>query len=316
VYTLLIDRLSPNERALVDQWRRNWLQPPDSTTMIYSGCNLLLMPEMAATKILEGIPIFGAPELCCGEPFYRMGYWDAARAVVRHMQAVFRRMPIKKLIFPCMACLHCFRHVYRDVFDVKFDFEMISMEEWILDLMDCGKLAVKPLGLRAVVHDNCWPRASGDFYFDLIRNLLERLGVTVVEPKHTREDALCCGMCALAARYRLGDAVRPAKRRLREFEEADADVAVNYCGGCDWLFAAVRRLGLSRRAKPIYHLLDLVRMAIGEPPCRKSLALGKSIVRVMGPRILAGYCDPRRIRIEHIMDQPVVRSNGCTSSSK
>ncbi len=305
VYTLMIEQLPEQERALVEQWRENWLHPKDSSTQIFAGCNLLLMPGMADSKIFSGVPIFGAPELCCGEPLYRMGYWDAERAVAKHIQSAFRRMPVHTMIFPCLACLHIFKHVYKAVFDVSFNFEMISMEEWILDRIDRGELSVTPLNKRAVIHDNCWPKASGDFYFDRVRRLLERLGITVVEPKHTRENALCCGMCAPAAQFRLRDALRAAKARLREFEETDADMVIDYCGGCDWLFAVARRLLFSRSSKPIYHLLDVVRMASGEEPRHESPALAKAIVRTAGPRLIGGYMSPRRFHIEHIMEQPV-----------
>lgn len=305
LYTLLIERLPESDRALVNEWRENWLHPKDASTMIYAGCNLLLMPGMADSKIVAGTPIFGAPELCCGEPLYRMGCWDAEQAVARHIQEAFRNMPMKTLIFPCLACLHIFKHVYKDVFNVAFDFEMISMEEWILDRIDRGEIAVTPLNKRAVIHDNCWPKASGDFYFDLVRTLLDRLGITVVEPEHTREDALCCGMCAPAAQFRLRDALYTAKARLREFEEADADMVIDYCGGCDWLFAVARRLLFAKSAKPIYHLLDVVRMAVGEPPRHESPAVAKAIVRTIGPRLAASYMTPGRFHIRRIMDQPV-----------
>lgn len=305
LYALMQERLPADERALVAQWRENWQQPRGGETMIYAGCNMLLQPFLMDSALFKNVPIFGALELCCGEPLYRMGCWDAVRTAAEHVRDEFARMGFKRLLLPCLACLHLFKNVYKDVFGIHFGFEMISIEEWLVDRIRSGDIAVAPLNKSAVLHDNCWPKASGGYYFDKTRELLGLIGVTVVEPAHTRETALCCGMCAPAAQFRLRDAYRAAQTRLREFEHSQADLATHYCGGCGWLFSLVNQTPLTGTDKPILHVLELVQMAIGETPKQRTKQRARQIIATMTPRLAKSYLSAERFRIDEIAGTPV-----------
>jgi len=212
---------------------------------------------------------------------------------------------LQQVIVPCLAGYHMFKYVYRDVLDVDLECDIVSVTDWILDRMDRGELNAKPLGTRAVIHDSCWPKASGDHFFDTTRDLLQRVGVTVVEPAHTREEALCCGMCAPAARFSLRDAATAAKARLRELEAAEADMAVDYCGGCNWLLSLARDVTSAKLDKPLYHVLELVQMATGERPKHRTDDRARQVLRSTAARVLAGYLNPRRFRIDNIEGRPV-----------
>ena len=119
--------------------------------------------------------------------------------------------------------------------------------------------------------------------------MLDRIGVTVTEAPHARENALCCGMCAGASRFRMGDIVRTAQRLLRELEESPAEWAVEYCGGCTWLLSLVNQIPGTGYAKPRYHVLELVRMAAGEKPERLTDPRMKQVIRAMAPGLLWHY---------------------------
>ena len=305
LYTVALERLPEDEKKLVREWEANWRHPPEADTMLYAGCNALLQPFLLDTGLFDGIPIFGSLDLCCGEPFYRMGCWDAVRTIAQRLEEKFRRMGFKQLIMPCLAGYHLFKHVYRDVFGVSFDFEVVSVLDWLLDRIECGQLHVHRLDKTAVMHDSCWDKASGGHVFDQSRALLEALGVAVVEPAHTREVALCCGMCAPAARFRLGDAYRAAKQRLEELEAAPADMVVEYCGGCNWLFALAKRSPTVSCTTPIYHLLEVVQMATGETPKHRTDARAQSIASAMAGRLLRSYAARKRFWIEDIAGRPV-----------
>jgi Fe-S oxidoreductase len=297
LYTVAQRSLPRDEKNLLRQWERNGLEPPQ-TEMIYAGCNVLLQPFLMDSPLFRDMPIFGSLKLCCGEPFYRMGCWDAAKAAAENVQREFSRMRIKKVIVPCLAGYHLFKFVYPDVFNIRLDVEIVAIEDWLFARIESGEIPVRPLNMRVVVHDNCWPKASGEDLFDKIRQLLAAIGVTVVEPENTRENALCCGMCAGAARFRMRDIVRVARTRLRELDKAPADAAVNYCGGCNWLFSLINELSLSRCKKPHYHLLELVRMAAGENPARRTRQRARKIIVSMAPRLLGKYIRGGRFWID------------------
>jgi Fe-S oxidoreductase len=281
--------------------------------MFYAGCNLLLQPFLLDSPLYGDIPAFGGLDLCCGEPLYRMGCWDAARAAAVHVKEEFDRMGIERIIVTCLAGYHMFRHVYPSVFGVTLNCEVVAIEEWLHDRIARGEIAITPLHKRVAIHDNCWPKASGDALFDKVRALLELLGVEVVEPAHTRETALCCGMCAGAARFKLRDILKAAKERIRELERTDADYVINYCGGCNWLFGVANRLSRPKARKPWYHLLELVQMAAGETPKHRTDRRARGIVSSMALPVLLHRLSPRRFRITEIGGRSVDEVDGSAS---
>jgi Fe-S oxidoreductase len=306
LYSLAIEKLPEKEKATVAIWRRNWREPP-SDTMIFAGCNLLLQPFLAAGPVTCGLDVFGAPELCCGEPLYRMGCRDVARAVAERLRDEFQRMSLKKVVMPCLAGYHLFRHVYPRVLGIDLNIEVVSLIEILLARIEAGALQVAPLKKSAVVHDSCWPKAAGEAQFDLTRDLLNRIGVSIVEPAHTREEALCCGMCAAASRYSLADVLHAAGRRLDEFAACDADLAANYCGGCNWIFQLAGGIFFWKKLPPQYHLFELVQAAAGMPLTAASRERGRQVLRWIGPRLAAAWLRPGRFHIDEIAGHPVRR---------
>ncbi|MCP4196750.1 MAG: (Fe-S)-binding protein [Proteobacteria bacterium] len=307
LFTLTMSRLPQDEKRLVETWEQNWKQPPNADTMFFAGCNTLLQPFLMQSRIFENETIFGSLDLCCAEPLYRIGLWDALHLVAKHLQKEFARMGFKRLVMPCLAGYHLFKHVYHELFDIAFDCEIITITDWFLEAIADGRITPKPLGKRVVIHDNCWPKASGEVLFDQARELLERLGLQVVEPAHTREQALCCGMCAVASNYSLTDAVRVAKKRVDELEQAPADMAMDYCGGCNWIFPLVGNLSFKKPKKPMYHLIELVQMATGEEPVHRTGKRSVDILTSIAGPLAAGYLSPKRFWIEDILGKPVPR---------
>ncbi len=283
------EAMPEDEQRLVRQWELNWRYRPDCDTMMFAGCNMLLLPFLLDSPLYDDIPIFGSLDLCCGEPFYRMGCWEAARAAAQNVQREFARMRLKRIIVPCLACYHLFSFVYPRILDVSLEVKVVSIEEWLCERIQKGILPVSPLNKTVVLHDNCWPKASGEVLFDQVRTLLGLLGVTVMEPRHARENSLCCGMCAGAARFHLRDIVHTAEHLLRELEESPAEWAVEYCGGCTWLLSLINQALLSRYHKPRYHVLELVQMAAGDTPKHPTDQRMRHVMMAIAPRLLGRY---------------------------
>jgi Fe-S oxidoreductase len=300
LYSLMQERLPEDEQALTRVWEENYRNPPKAETMVYAGCNLILQPFLVGDRIFKGIPIFGSADLCCGEPLYRSGCWDAAKAAAAHVKREFSRLGFRRVITPCPAGWHLFSHVYPEVLDAPLDCEIVSLEQWILERIERGELTLSPLGKRAVIHDNCWPKASGSAMFDAMRRLLQKLGVEVIDPEHTRDRALCCGMCAGAARFKMQDILAVAKKRLAELDKVEADFIVDYCGGCNWLLALADVFSLRKIRKPLFHLLEVVRMATGEKVEQKVHKRAALIASTMKGPLAKSYLSRKREWITEI----------------
>jgi len=203
------------------------------------------------------------------------------------------------------AALSFHPHIVREVLGVPLDIEVVSVLDWVLGRLERGDIELKPLGKRAVLHDNCWPQSEGDHHHEAVRKLLDILGVEVVEPTHARADTICCGMCAAATRFSFVDVLKAAKRRVREFAEADADFAVDYCGGCNWLMTMAQTLSLRKPSKPILHVLEVLQMATGEWRGERTPERARTVLRHMAVPIARSYVSSERFWIKDILGQPV-----------
>jgi Fe-S oxidoreductase len=304
LFTIIMKKLPKDEKVLVEQWYNNWKNPQNEKTMLYTGCNTLLQPFLLKSKIFSDIPIFGAPELCCGEPLYRMGCIDAARTVATYLHDEFQQIGFKKLLMPCLAGYHGFKEAYEKVFGVKFNFEVVSIIDWFWDIIQQNELEITPLNKTAVIHDSCWSKASGEHFFNRVRDILALLGVQVLEPEHTKENALCCGIGAAAARYDILYVFKSARKRLKELGRMKPDIIVDYCGGCNWCLSVANKFNFSRL--PIYHLIELFQQGIGEKPLHRTDLRARSILMNSFLELLPkGLLSFKRFKINSILDRKV-----------
>ena len=301
IHSFIISKLPKEELEWIKHWKENIKNPEQKETMIYTGCNLLIQPYILQSKLFKKQTIFGSTEFCCGEPLYRSGCFEGHELIARNLKEQLERIGVKNLILPCLACYHMFKFVYEKNFGIKMNFEVISIIDWLWDELNTDKYEIKTLNITAAVHDNCWAKASGDYFFNKVRDILKLCCVKVIELKHTREDALCCGLSAACANYSIFPLLKHAKIRLKEFKESKADVIVDYCGGCNWIFQVANTFSLRKKTKqPIYTLIEIIQMAIGEIPSDKSKTRGKLIIKALLGKIIRSYLSRKRYFIEDL----------------
>ena len=303
IYSININKLPKDEKALTDQWELNWKDPKGAETVLYTGCNVLIQPFLLESKIYKDLTIFGSPKLCCGEPLYRMGCLDAAKVVAQYLKEQFEAMKFKKMIVACLAGYNLFKYVYNEVHNVKFNFEIVSIIDWLWERIKSGEIEVTPLNKTAIIHDNCWPKANGNHFFDRIRDILDYLGVEVIEPKHTRENALCCGIGAAASRYSLYYSFKSARDRLKELNRKKVDFIIDYCGGCNWFLSVAKKTMIFKL--PIYHICELVQKGIGEELKHRTNKRARTILTSMVGKAIFSYLNTKNFWIEKIIDKPV-----------
>lgn len=280
-------KLSKSEKSLL----RKIASPPDADTVLYTGCNSLVYPSIYQSSIFDGLPPFGSLEYCCGEMYYRMGLLDTARESALGLKETFARLKVKKMVFICAACMDMLAYVFPREFGIDFDFEKQFLAEWLLEKIDAGEIRLKkPVRKKVVVHDACHAKIMGPEIHDAPRRLLERLGAEVVEPTHSKNSSLCCGIAAGCPRYSLADMLLASFRRLREFRESGADSAVTYCNGCQISLGMVRLF--TPWVPPLVPLVQLVQKAAGERPALdlpsiRSRQVLAGIISHAGPKMLS-----------------------------
>jgi len=286
--TYIMDRMGDRERDLVESWAD--LSTADE--VCYPGCNMITTPLLTQTSALQGLDIRGGLEHCCGEMYFRMGLFDTLRQVAKKTQTFFDTLQARKVTILCTAGYYMFTEVLPH-FGAEFSFEMESYLSLLKRRLDSGELEFKhPLNMTVTVQDSCYGKQFGDEYLDLPREILTRAGARVVEMKNSRECMLCCGIGAGFSPYSAYNPLRLTRYTLEVMSAAKksgADAVATYCSGCLQMFSTGQVL--YRWSLPVYHLLELVGMALGETPETSHEKLGlrmlSGMVRHQSPKLLS-----------------------------
>jgi Fe-S oxidoreductase len=294
----VMEGLPPEEKAMLDEWS-DLRRPELSGNALFAGCNLQILPYMASSSMFEGLPIFGRPDLCCGEVYYRMGVFDKVKSVAEHLERTYAETGITELVAYCQACYNVLANILPSRFGAEFPFKVSYFGDMLAERVLSGELPVagRLKGLRVTVQDPCHSKLLGRDFQQRPRRILEYMGCEVVEMPHAFEMSLCCGLGHGAARYSPIDMAFGIARRLREARSTRAEYLVVYCNSCDLLFSVGTQV--TPFIIPVYHLNELVARALGEPLPRRNLKRARSMMSQLflkgAPKVLS----PRRFRVEN-----------------
>jgi len=164
---------------------------------------------------------------CCGLPAFRAGDEGRAEELLGEVREALRLSGAGTLLLSCPGCF--------EFLSERLGGEVVHASTFFLRLVEEGRLRLPGLSGRVTYHDPCsLGRRKG--LFDAPRRLLRGLGLEVVEPPKTREEAVCCGGGNL-----LEEARGVSRRRAEELGGTGADFAVTACPTCKW---ALGREGL------------------------------------------------------------------------
>jgi heterodisulfide reductase subunit D len=150
----------------------------------------------AFTKILTHLnvnyAVLGKEETCTGDPARRAG-----NEMLYQMQALqnielFKAYEIKKVITICPHCYNIFKNDYPDL---GAEFEVINYTDFLVEMMNNGKLKVDSkvfADSRITYHDPCYLGRANQKY-DEPRKVINALTNNLVEMDRNKSFALCCG---------------------------------------------------------------------------------------------------------------------------
>ncbi|UCC62905.1 MAG: (Fe-S)-binding protein [Anaerolineae bacterium] len=287
--TEVLARLPPDERETVARWRRK--EP--ARQFLYPGCNLITTPYLTFSRLFEGIQVRGGLDYCCGEMLFRMGLYEALEQVAQRLTVWFRRLEARRVYLICTAGLNMLRYVLPQ-FGADFSgIEFLPYLQAVLNRLASGDLRTpQPLNLTATVQDSCHARVVEPGFAELPRRLLAAVGVQVREAPHSHEGQLCCGIgggFAHASAYNPFDLLLSTRATSRDHRRVEADATCVYCSGCLEMVTVARFADPNRR--PVFHLLELIQLALGETPRRRQGTLAwhflLGTLRRQFPRLLS-----------------------------
>jgi heterodisulfide reductase subunit D len=150
----------------------------------------------AIVRILNHVNIkfavLGVEEGCTGDPAKRAGNEFLFQMQAMQNISVLNGYGIKKIV---TGCPHCFNTIKNEYPGLGGNYEIVHHTQFIQQLIDEGKLAVKGGGFKGkkiVFHDPCYLGRGNDVY-EAPREILQKLDAELVEMKRSRAKGLCCG---------------------------------------------------------------------------------------------------------------------------
>jgi len=267
IWQLLNIFLSNQERKWIYNWM-HYIPKPDDTVLLVGNYTHLFPFIFGGSKLLNYFkPIDIIDQWEGGAYLYQGGYLDVVQKIAQRTKKDFDKWGVKKIIACLDAVEYIFKKVHPNEMDVTHSQEFINFNRWLLDQINSGEIQLKhQLDMSVTVHDNCYSKTLSGAYWEVPREILERCGCRIIEMEHNRKDSLCCGFGAGASWVKnisiIFDIISEGFKKFKEAEETGAKALTSYCGGCIYLLWATKEL---KRSKiDIYHVVEIVRMAMGE----------------------------------------------------
>ena len=225
-------------RNIPNEGRYNYLRGVDRSqgegrVGYFAGCMTLLTPNTmtAMERIFSAARenVWWADKeggVCCGRQLKLTGESDSAQKMIDYNKALFTKHNITTLVTSCPICLRVFREEY----DLK-GIKILHHSEYILQLMQQGRLRV---GYSAeslfTYHDPC-ELGRGSGIYEQPRAVIEAIG-QLLEPKHNRQNALCCGSSVANTAINDSQQLTIARGVGEELDATGAETVVTACPLC------------------------------------------------------------------------------------
>lgn len=174
------------------------------------------------------VPAISNDEVCCGHDLLWAGDEESFLRLMDRNVETIRQSGAKTVVFSCPEGMRTFEIDYQD-FLGEFDFEIKHISEFILDLVEEGRLQLGEAEAVVTYHDSCRLGRHLGIY-DEPRGILEEMGAELVEMANTMEKASCCGVNAFTNCSEISKKLQI--ERLKEAKETGAEVMLTFCPKC------------------------------------------------------------------------------------
>ncbi len=174
--------------------------------------------------------LLGDEEWCCGFPLLSSGLEDVVDDIAAHNIGLIKRKGAKTLITSCPSCFHTWSHSYRK--KEELDFEILHISQYLLRLIEEGRLDLSPLDLRVTYHDPCDLGRNSNVYDEPRKVISSIPGVEVIEMPMNKKLASCCGGGGNLESLNAELASKIGDSKAQEIADTGADVIITSCQQC------------------------------------------------------------------------------------
>lgn len=210
-------------------------------TLYYPGCMTKYVLKDVKTNYITILNKLKVPhitiekEFCCGSPIVNAGYFEDFDNLKQDNIDLFNSYGVSRILFNCPSCFNTFSKMYsNDLSNV----EMEHFSTFLLPYLKSGKLQIDPANIKAMYHDPCHlGRAMG--IYDEPRELLNLLGVEVVELLRTKQDSRCCGAGGGLKNFDSDVSENIALKTLKSLINKDIHYLISTCPMCYFQFKTI-----------------------------------------------------------------------------
>ncbi|MBI5956663.1 MAG: (Fe-S)-binding protein [Chloroflexi bacterium] len=200
--------------------------------------------------------ILGGQEWCCGFPLMAAGMQADVRDLVAHNMARVREAGAEGLVTTCPSCYHTWAHDYAAIAGQELGFKVQHASEFLEELVRGGVIRLSRLEDKVTYHDPCDLGRNSDIY-EAPRRLIRSIpGISLVEMRHNRDQALCCGGGGDLEMNDPDLTAALARRRLQEALGTGATHLLSACQQCQrTLGSAARKERLRLKVTDVVELV-------------------------------------------------------------
>ncbi len=229
---------SPSERA---DWAegtgvKTASDNPDFDVLFWVGCagsfdDRAKKISVAFAKLMQiagvNFSILGTEEQCNGDIARRAGNEYLADMLVKGNIETLNRYNVKKIV---TICPHCFNTMKNEYPDFGGNYEVIHHTQFLMQLIESGKIRLKKDALNFAYHDSCYLGRYNNIY-DEPRKILNQIGL-VKEPKRTADKGFCCGAGGAQMFMEETEGKRVNIERTEELLATGSSTLVSNCPFC------------------------------------------------------------------------------------
>jgi Fe-S oxidoreductase len=204
--------------------------------------------------------ILGTRENCCGESIRKTGNEDLFKRLARENIKTFIENGVKKILVSSPHCYHTFKNEYAEF---MVNFEVVHISEFILELIDAGRLELtQKYGRQVTYHDPCYLGRHNSIYDEPRRALNTIPGLKLVEMPESRKKSLCCGGGGGRVWMETVKGERFSDLRIEQAVGVGAEVLVTACPYCITHFEDSRLILEDSKSLEVKDITEVIQEAI------------------------------------------------------
>jgi Fe-S oxidoreductase len=212
--------------------------------------------------------------------YFRMGLYEQMEQIAQRVTHYLRdQLQVNKIWTLCIGDLDVLQHTLPQFGADLSGIDVDNYQKVILQKLESGELPiVQPLSGTVAIQDSCHGRTMDPSIFELPRKLLQLIGLEVMEPPYSKEAQICCGIaCGFSHKsaYSKMRLMKGTGRALKNMKAAKSKYICADCSGCLQSLGFAQKMTLS--CPPIYHILELIQLAIGEPLRQRHKEMGSQL---------------------------------------